>query len=66
MKKQITVDVKNDREAQAIEEALGDAEIRAYCIIVGMLKPLSVDERERVMRCTCILHGCEHLMERRR
>lgn len=44
------IDVKDRREADAIRSGLEDPTVRAFVIIMGVLKPLSPRARTRVMQ----------------
>lgn len=44
-----TVEVSDRREAEAVRVGLEDPAVRAFVVIVGVLKPLTPRARERVM-----------------
>lgn len=45
-----TVEVSDKREASAIRTGLEDPAVRAFVVIVGVLKPLTSRTRARVMQ----------------
>ena len=56
MIRKVPVEVKDSKQAAAIETALKNDEIKAFVITCGVLLPLESTDRIKVLRCVSILH----------
>ena len=55
MRRILKIEVKNNKEFEAIKTALEDTEILSMLKVVGYLKPLSKNQQKSVLSCLQIL-----------